>query len=775
MNHERCGHTATLLPSGKVLAAGGQDRNGPTASAETYDPATDLWSPAGEMHCARSFHTATLLTSGKVLVAGGAADGVASSVELYDPATNSWVSGPSMHSSRSHHTATLLPAGNVLVVGGVGAAEADSVEIYDPTQNDWRSVAPILPLRSDHTATLLPSGKVIVAGGTDGLTRLWTAMAYDSAADTWSSAGSMGTGRSGHTATLLTSGKILVAGGVGDLPILYGEVYDPATGSWSPTVPMRANRTGHTATLLASGNVLVVGGASSPGPLSSAELYEPEGNRWSNAADSLTALSDHTATLLPSGAVLVAGGNDQMAPANGAELFEETDIDAAHRPAVSTACLSEPPSHQLLLTGGNFAGGASGPACPQVQLRNLDNGVMQFLSVDPTIGWSDRSIASAGIETFPLGYAMVTVYAEGVPSEGFILRFTGTYTTVEATPLQGGGVNAYLLACKVVPVDATGTVNFFDGDTRIGAAVVYGGYASLMTTTPDVGPHSIVGVYGGDAQHAASTSPACGLVFGEGEGTYGSIVFDSPYYLGVEGSDAVLTVVRASSDGTVESITWTARSNTAVALGDFGAPTTGTLLFTPTDTKLEIHIPLLADPTDEGVESFVVSLSSDTPGLLGAQSTAVVLIQDVQTPIGWRYEDGVGCASGPARVVQFNAPVYCVGETSGSVAVTATRPSASSFESMQLATNDGSAVTPNENTHTSVTLHFSYGVTSKTATIPVAKDAFHDVGNEFFNLTLTEPSNGMTRYGVVVITGDDTDSAMGALHFTAGQTTRTLM
>ena len=68
----RYGHTATLLPNGKVLVAGGGSSNAsPLASAELYDPATGHWTTTGSLATARSGHTATLLPNGKVLVAGG--------------------------------------------------------------------------------------------------------------------------------------------------------------------------------------------------------------------------------------------------------------------------------------------------------------------------------------------------------------------------------------------------------------------------------------------------------------------------------------------------------------------------------------------------------------------------------------------------------------------------------------------------------------------------------------------------------------------------------
>lgn len=300
-------HTATALPGGRVLVAGGAGGAGSLSSAEIYDPRLDVWLPAAPMAEARWMASAVALPDGRVLVSGGGNSGGAlATSELYDPEADAWENGGGMNGVRLGHGSARLGDGYVLVAGGYdNNGILASAEVYYPPLKAWLPANPMSIARAEHTVTALPDGRVLVAGGVTPL-GIATSASIFNVAGQWLDAGAMNAPRWRHTATVLGDGEVLLAGGVYGSSPVSAEVLDPATGTWTPTGPMAMPRSLHTATLTGDGTVLVAGGETwIP---TTTERYDPATNAWTASAPLRSARQRHTATLLGDGRVLVAGG-----------------------------------------------------------------------------------------------------------------------------------------------------------------------------------------------------------------------------------------------------------------------------------------------------------------------------------------------------------------------------------------------------------------------------------------------------------------------------------
>lgn len=314
MNAARSGHTATLLPNGQVLIAGGMERNGVFFNnAELYNPTTSSFTTIPKnMSVQRAGHIATLLPNGKVLIAGGwSSNSVQASAELYDPATNAFIPTGSMTVRRGDFTATLLQNGKVLVVGGENDRALSSAEIYDYATGKFAPTGSMNAERTMHAAVLLPNGKVLIAGGGEYQHPLASAELYEPTTGTFIATGNMSVPRYKQAAILLTDGNALVVGGSNgrDWQGRYAsaEIYNPAKAVFSAVSNMNTARfkLPEAVTLLKNGKVLIAGGGEQ------VEIYDPAIRSFSVAAGRIdTARFYSTATLLADGRVLIAGGYD---------------------------------------------------------------------------------------------------------------------------------------------------------------------------------------------------------------------------------------------------------------------------------------------------------------------------------------------------------------------------------------------------------------------------------------------------------------------------------
>lgn len=238
MSEPRAAQTATLLPGGDVLVAGGyngfiENVGGEHTNldlAEVFQPATDTWAKAAPMLVARSFQSATSLQDGRVLVIGGwetpeapCTSGSERTAEIYNPASNTWTAVPVPEELKEVDAAVLLPNGWVFLTGSFGSpacsGSRQGAALYDPTSNTWERTAQPKHPRNGATLALLTDGNVLVLGG-------WTSEE-----------------RFPPVETIYTV-----------LPTV--EQYDPSTNEWTEVTPMTQPRSQETATVMPEGDVL---------------------------------------------------------------------------------------------------------------------------------------------------------------------------------------------------------------------------------------------------------------------------------------------------------------------------------------------------------------------------------------------------------------------------------------------------------------------------------------------------------------------------------------
>jgi Ca2+-binding RTX toxin-like protein len=363
MSEHRWQHTATLLPDGRVLVAGGFG-GGPIGStsnsqsvlnsAEIYDPATGTWTPTGALNVRRALSTAVLLPNGLVLVAGGrtcdqpppavCAGAVrTATAELYNPATGTWTLTGSMTQARHTTASVLLEDGRVLVPAGFTAAgNGNNGDVYDPATGTWSPTGNLSVGRARQGAMLLPDGRVLVVQGFNAGS---TNEIYNPATNTWSLAAPL-TGfasRFNFAYTELPNGKVLVASGQTFPPSVLTtrtDEYDPATNTWSTQAPM--NDTHATSSSLSNSYRAVVLSASPTSYVAdpyvcgrncgkvlvagyndtgSSELYTAAGTCYGfNATIIGTAGDDNIEGTRNPEVILALGGNDRIAAAGGNDI-----------------------------------------------------------------------------------------------------------------------------------------------------------------------------------------------------------------------------------------------------------------------------------------------------------------------------------------------------------------------------------------------------------------------------------------------------------------------
>ena len=484
------------MADGRVLITGGMDwynepdvmarhRGGPAdvgvaeasglKTTRIFDPATNSFSAAADMHHPRWYPTLVELPDGKFLVASGVVKvikttqlGSVRRTETYDPTANTWTVnhvGPQSENSlpfvaRLH----LMPNGKVLYAGGgeMWAPSGEAIDealwglqqLYDPSAKTWEvtGVAPFGVARDVPSSVLLPlkppydKGTVLMFGGALGPSPGGYAAVPFSTLTTVDRAGHVTNEMTGNlnearwspAGIPLPDGTVLAVAGSRnghaqapgfDLPVRSAEIYDPATGKWTKAASTSRDRPYHySATLLADGRVLL-GGWSPFGT-----LYGPHRSVGGPFANN----NRDSSFEIYSPPYLFRGPRPKIshAPAGIAwgNTFELRVPDAAD---IESVVLVKPPTHQHAMDSNTRSvelsfhrtgpdrlevaappGGAVAPPGAYYLFVNRRNPGGLTPSVARTVFVSDRHNAAEAFQPFPDDFAGITGGSATEPTGG---------------------------------------------------------------------------------------------------------------------------------------------------------------------------------------------------------------------------------------------------------------------------------------------------------------------------------------------------------------------
>ncbi|GLZ39048.1 galactose oxidase-like domain-containing protein [Actinokineospora sp. NBRC 105648] len=559
------------LNNGKYLLWDGWHQPEPTY---LWDPVANTFTTIiapDSIFCAANAH----LPDGRVLVVGGY--GVVSTGELgikdttvFDPATNAWSRAADMHYPRWYPSVTELADGRYVTISGNTADAytwAEHPEVYDPGNDTWTVLQNVDTSQVHEVeypfAYLAPNGKVFTMGPSEDVS-YW----LDVNNQTWTPVGASGVVNG--SSTMYRPGKILYSGGSatvsdGAPSRATTAVIDltAPTAAWRQTAPMNVARDFHTLTTMADGKVLAVGGAPSSDQsklatgILAAEIWDPATEQWTTAASMAVPRQYHqTALLMPDGRVLVAGGGHHISatvPGQfSAQIYSPPYLFNGARPTISSA----PPSTaygQTISVGTPDAASVSAVNLVSMGANTHQSDMDQrFVPLQFTKGAGTLSVQMpAGAALAPPGdYMLFVVNGAGVPSVAKTVRVLKSITAPSApsnvaavagnasatvswsAPGDGGSaitgytVTPYVGGVAQPPVTATGT------STQVTGLANGTSYSFKVTATNAIGtspastPSNVV---------TPSATPIPGFVqqvSGRGPGAERAVTTPSPVQVG---------------------------------------------------------------------------------------------------------------------------------------------------------------------------------------------------------------------------------------------------
>lgn len=345
----RLDHAAVLLPSGKVLLAGGYDGNSngqDSGSACIYDPTTETCRTLTHgMNTPRSKFNGFVLSTGKVLLYGNWASSQYLTLDIFDPIAETFTDPGLSISGWDHSDLFELPNGLIALgifsdggnnhlkfynlitntvtdgpaLAGTGATTYSGStsnrtncaikldngkilytclngyfyqhsQLYDPSNNTFTEIAPPVDNTTLYRSAIKASDSSVIIGGGNGNTTNFER--FDPTTNTFAAFATSLYPLRMHPAMVQLPApyqdKILVAASASDSSAHSNEILSISGAIFTEPSEMLQIRQSCTATLLNNGKILIAGGYVSniyANPLHSCELYDPATGTFTATGD----------------------------------------------------------------------------------------------------------------------------------------------------------------------------------------------------------------------------------------------------------------------------------------------------------------------------------------------------------------------------------------------------------------------------------------------------------------------------------------------------------
>ena len=725
-------HTATLLNNGKVLIAGGTDGTlagsgqlTGLSSVELYDPATGLFTPASNLLVSRQGHTAVLLPDGRVFIAGGAGGTLgfpsdAAQAELYNPDSGTFAAANCCGVGRLGGTASVMSDGQVLLFGGYSEYGDSGIKVYNPNTDSTLDHSTLGP-RKAHTATPARNGSILIAGGIGtnaaylDSTEIYSVPMGDYQADNRRPAISSkpsiiylpttltvtGTRFRGDTET--SSGNS--QNSPTNFPLLQLQRVDNNQISW--ILPSAYSDTSFLSTTidgLADGYyrvVIITAGNSSLGvatnnstPITNSQTLMAIKTLGASAVTMSSSANPSsygtsvtiTANVFPpaaTGTITFKEGPTTLATqtiSNGSASFSTASLGAGDhtitalysgddnfQPSTSgqvTQTVNKASTTTTLTSSANPSATSQSVTFTATVSPSTATGSVTFTDGATTLGTGSLSGGTASLSTSSLtagthsitatygGNANYLTSASTPLSQTVSASVSPTTTAlVSSAPTSTYGQSVTFTA-TVSPTNATGSITFNDGVTTLSVVPLAAGSAAFSTSALTGGMHSITAVYGGDSSHSGSTSNAVAQTvnpastttalspsanpstFGQSV-TFTATVSPSAATGTVTFKDGVTTLGTGSlSSGTAtfstSSLTAGSHSITAVYSGDTNYTTSTSAITTQTVNKASTTTTLTSSANPSATAQTVTFTATISP----STATGTVTFTDGATTLG---------------------------------------------------------------------------------------------------------------------------------------------